>query len=35
MTPLARVFWNIVRVVVVLAILLASWQWFQDKINKK
>jgi hypothetical protein len=35
MTPLARVFWNIVRVVVVLAILLVSWQWFQNKINKK
>jgi hypothetical protein len=35
MTPLAHVFWNVVRVVVVLAILLVSWQWFQDKINKK
>lgn len=35
MTPLARLFWNIVRVAVILAILLVAWQWFHNKINKE
>jgi len=34
MTPLARIFWNLVRLTVVIAILCAFWAWFQKKINK-